>query len=412
METVPPPETTRFFLSMLLNLIVKTHVSYDKAYKTIAGRYGIKGWLAPVLYKLGYYTVNYYYTLRWLSAKEGYGKKPGGIASYFASIGFSYKRALRIMREEARNLSRTKRISLLYSYPEYLVKDLLVHLPEKTVEKMLASLNTRKRWLRINTLKNTVEEALECLDDEGVVYKGSGLEYMVFVEHPKWAPVSRISCIRSGGVVPQDYSSALVVEAFGRIKGWLLDTCTAPGNKLSLLHMLNNEVYSVGVDASAKRINTALRLLEHLGVGPGKFVLVNADSSSTTYNRVFDYALIDAPCSGLGAVYSDPAVKIAAGRREKLEKYHEKQYRILANTAKYAGIIVYATCSIHPLEGEYVVAKAVEEGLVEPVEPGIRLEKAYPLTPVSNSTFRVYPHHTGSQGFYISVLRSRVAGKG
>ncbi len=411
METVPPPDTTRFYLAMILNLIKHTSISYDKAYKIITRRYGLRGWLAPLLYKLGYYFINYYYTLRWLSAKNGYGKQPGGIAAYFASIGFSYKRALRLIRDEVRNLSRTKRISLLYSYPEYLVKDLLNHMDESELEKMLRSLNTRKRWLRINTLKTTIEDALECLDSEGVVYRDTDLEYMVYVEHPKWTPISRLKCYRVGHVVPQDYSSALVVEAFGRIKGKLLDACSAPGMKLSLIHMLNPEIISFGVDYSAKRIEAARRLLGLLGVDPSKTILVNGDSTLLGYSRVFNYALIDAPCSGLGAVYGDPAVKISAGRKSKLEYYHGKQLMLLRNTARHAEHIVYATCSIHPLEGELVVSKLVDEGLLEPMEPGIKLDKAYRGVPGGDYTYRVYPHRSNSQGFYIAVLKSRVAGK-
>ena len=412
METVPPPETTRFFLSMLLNLIVKTHISYDKAFKIIAKRYHYRGWIVRVLYKIGYQFINYYYTLRWLAAKNNYTVKPGGIAAYYSSIGFSYRRALNIIQDEVKGLSKYKRISLLYSYPEYLVKDLLNHMDQQSLESMLRSLNTRRRWLRINTLRTNIEDALRCLEEENVVYKRSRkLPYMVEVEHPKWEPVSRIKCVRKGCVVPQDLSSALVVEALGPGEGWLLDACTAPGLKLSLAHMVSRNLYSIGVDVSGKRMTATSRILRLLGVDGEKYVLVVGDSRFIGFNRVFDYAIVDAPCSGLGAVYSDPAVKIAAGKKSKLEYYHDLQVGILRNVLRYARRVVYSTCSIHPLEGEAVIEKIVEEGLAEPVEPMIKLSRAYPGTRVSASTYRVYPYKSRSQGFYIAVLESRVAGR-
>lgn len=415
METVLPPHQLEFFLKMLLNYILKAHVSYDKAFKTIIHRYTFPRWALRIFYKVGYYTVNYYYSLRWLSAKHGYGTKPAGIINYFSRIGFSIRRARALIREEVKRLSKSKRISLMHSYPEFLVKDLLKHMSEKELDRMLNSLNTRKRWLRINTLKTSLENAYNCLDEAGIIYQKKDFpNYMLFIEHPKWDPIGRNKCVLEGLAVPQDLASAYVVEAIGLEKNkYFLDACSAPGLKYSLAYMITeNKLHGTAIDLSSKRLHSEQMLLKRLGVDPSRTLLINTDARYVRLNKVFDYALVDAPCSGLGAVYSDPAVKINTSRRSKLESYHEKQYKILKNVLKHAHRVIYATCSIHPLEGEYVVERVVNEGLAEPIKADLpNLSSAYKGFSISGKTHRIIPHIMNSQGFYTAILESKVAGR-
>ncbi|RLG81198.1 MAG: RsmB/NOP family class I SAM-dependent RNA methyltransferase [Thermoprotei archaeon] len=413
METVIPPEQASFFLRLVLNYIVKTRVSYDKAFRSIIGRYRFPRWIISTLYKLGYNAVNYYYTLRWLSAKHGYGSRPGGIVNFFASIGFSIRRALLVAEEEARKLATSKRLSITYSYPEYLIRDLLRHITSEELEKMLESLNTRKRWLRINTARATFSEALKCLEKTGIVYEVvKQPHYAVMVKEPLWKPIGRNKCVIQGMVVPQDISSILAVESMKPIKGLLLDACSAPGLKLSLAFMISKDIDKcVAIDASARRLNTEYRLLHALGAPLHRITLIRADASSTTFNTVFDLALVDAPCSGLGAVYSDPAVKLNSPSRRKLYYYHNLQYRILMNTLRHARRVVYTTCSIHPLEGEAVVERIVSDGYADPIKiSNPLLSSAYPGYSISKQTYRVMPHLVNGQGFYIAVLESKVVG--
>ena len=414
METPIPPEQASFFLKLLINYILRTHVSYDKAFRNIIEKYRFPRWVKPTLYKLGYYTVNYYYTLRWLASKHGYGVSVAGVIDYFSSIGFSVKELLARAREEVDILSTSKKLSILYSYPEFIVKDLIESLSENEIAKILNSLNTRKRWLRINTLKTSIEDALKCLDETNIEYKTTKLsEYAVKVVKPIWEPIASNKCVQKALVVPQDISSIISMEALASIPRAILDACSAPGLKLSLLFMLtNNKLKALALDNSSRRIFVEAMLLKKLGVDTRKIILVNSDSSRIVFNQVFELAVVDAPCSGLGAVYSDPAVKLSVSRRSKLEYYHGIQYRILKNILRYAEKVVYITCSIHPLEGEKVIEKIIDKDLAEPIplkHEGIL--DAYPGYSVSDKTNRIYPHIIDGQGFYIALLESKVVGK-
>jgi len=410
LETTIPPEQIQFFLRLLLKYIHSTRVSYDKAFKFILKKHYFPKWIIPSLYKIGYYTVNYYYTLKWLAAKHGFSPKPSGLVNFFASQGFSIKRIHDLVKDEVKNLSLTKRISIQYSYPEYLVRDLLKHISVSELEKILNSLNTRKRWVRINLVKTNIDKALKCLDENGFVYEQASFpEYMVFVKEPKWRPIGRNKCVSEGLIVPQDISSALSIEVLKPISKSVLDACSAPGLKLSLMYMFNRNGFFIGVDHSVKRIHAERKLLKRLGLRGSHYLLLVGDSREIVFHGRFQQSLIDAPCSGLGAVYSDPAVKINSPYRSKLEYYHNIQYGILKNILRYSDQVLYITCSIHPLEGEYVIERIVDNGYAEPIKLNYPfLSPSYRGFNIYNKTYRLKPHIVNGQGFYIALLESLV----
>ncbi len=412
METTPPSHELQFFLVLLLKHILATHVSYDKAFRTISTRYAVPKWLLKTFYKVGWYFISYYYGIRWLSAKNGYGVHPAGLAAYFASLGFSVKQLQRKLREEASKPSRSKKLSILYGFPEYLIKDLLEIMDGRELEKMLRKMNEKRRWFRINTLKISIEEAIDLLERNNLIVSRSTLvKYMVFVEYPKWGSLKNLDVIRKGVVVPQDLASALAIDILPLEEHMkILDACSAPGNKLSQIFMLtNNRVTAVAVDKSLKRLRVEDELLGSLGVSKHLVTLINGDSTIISINgKEFDLALVDAPCSGSGAVSSDPAIKLSIMRRDKLRHYHEIQYSILKNLL-LSGIstIEYITCSIHPLEGEIVVDRLMNEGLAEPIKINDeRLAKPYPGFKSSDRTARIMPHIHNSQGFFVAILKN------
>ncbi len=408
METLPPPDKTEFLLNRLLDTIIRTHISYDKAFKTIDQRYHIPRWLKGTLYKVGYYTTLYYYSLRWLAAEKGYGRSRGAAVAFFRDIGFSVRKLKRILARETRGLNIVYKLALKHSYPQYIVKDLLEYMGPRELDRFLEKLNERRIWLRVNTLKISPGKAVEELQKQGIdVEKHHLLDYMLYVKKPQWLKPGNLDLVREGYVVPQDIASAYTVEVLAKLPGdTVLDACSAPGTKHTLIHMIDKPLQALAADKSGKRLSTLARLARLHGIDLWRTAIVNGDSASMVYSSVFDKALVDAPCSGSGAVPSDPAVKIAIERRGKLEYYRDIQISILANTLSYSRYIVYSVCSIHPLEGESVVEEIESRGYGEAVDISAPLRKSYRGFRVSNRTYRVYPHLDRGQGFYIAVLRS------
>ena len=105
-----------------------------------------------------------------------------------------------------------------------------------------------------------------------------------------------------------------------------------------------------------------------------------------------DGVLIDAPCSGLGVLKRNPDAKWNMNP-ERIDEIIETQKKILQTYApfiKKGGILVYATCSIFPLENQHQIIDFLE------TETGrfFELEK--------EQTY--FSHQTGFDGFYCARL--------
>ncbi len=408
METTPSLSQVEFFLNRLLALIESTHVSYDRAYKTTLRRYGVSKWLTESLYRIGYYTVLYYHSLKWLARKKGYGGKRSGAIAFFRDLGFSVRRLIDLINDESSDLSTVKRISLKYSYPEYVVRELLNYMSSSEVEEYLKSLNDRRVWLRVNIARATLEDALACLEDEGVKVEASkNLNYMLLVKSPKWFKAGSSKCFLKKLIIPQDIASAWVVEVVKSLRpSELIDACSAPGVKLSSIISFSDLNKAIACDISSRRILNIYKLLEFTKASALKTLIVNTDSSKVSFSTKADLALIDAPCSGSGAVSGDPAVKISISVEGKISYYSEVQSKIVENMVKHSESIVYSVCSLHPAEGELIVEKLAREGIVELVKlDNVPLRTAYRGFSVSNNSYRTYPHRDLSQAFYIAILR-------
>ena len=408
METLPPPERTEFFLNRLLDYILRTHISYDKAFHEISRRYRVPKWLYNTYYKLGYYVVLYYYGLQWLAAQHGYGVKKGAAIAFFRDIGYSVRKLVRILDRETRDLGIVHRLSIRYSYPEYIVRDLLEYMDPNELEKYLKALNEKRYWIRVNTLKTTIDRVIKCLKKNNIGFDIHHiLPYMIRIRKPKWFKPSSIECIVKGEAIPQDLASAYVVEALHKLPGKnILDACSAPGLKISHLYMLDNNIRCIACDISWNRSIILKDILRQHNIPIHTINVLNCDSTEISFNLIFERALVDAPCSGSGSVPGDPAVKIAIRRKGKLDYYYNLQKRILENVLQYSRYVVYSVCSIHPLEGEEVIQYIVDHGLASPIDIKLPLRKAYSGYGVSGETFRTYPHIDGCQGFYIAVLEA------
>lgn len=71
----------------------------------------------------------------------------------------------------------------------------------------------------------------------------------------------------------------------------------------------------------------------------------------------FDRVLCDAPCSGLGVIARDPAIKLSKTAEDVAKCSHLQKELILAaiDVLKPGGFLVYSTCSVSVAENEEVL---------------------------------------------------------
>lgn len=150
---------------------------------------------------------------------------------------------------------------------------------------------------------------------------------------------------RRAGV--QDYGSQLVVEIFAQTKNatglrWL-DLCAGPGGKSALLSSLLDPHHDsfLANEISEPRAQLVKQVIAYGDV-------VNGDGRSLEHGT-FDRILIDAPCSGIGALRRRPELRWRRSLND-VKNLAVLQSELLDAATTYLaphGIIGYVTCSPH-----------------------------------------------------------------
>lgn len=148
----------------------------------------------------------------------------------------------------------------------------------------------------------------------------------------------------------QDLAASLPVRLLGQgNRRTALDLCAAPGGKTMQLASQGWDV--TALDKSAKRMERLAANLERTGLAAEAVI---ADVLTWQGKAMFDAVLLDAPCSATGTFRRHPDVLHRIGPAQVAE-LTELQAAMLDRAAlwvKPGGMLVYATCSLEPEEGE------------------------------------------------------------
>ncbi|MEX0590711.1 MAG: transcription antitermination factor NusB [Xanthobacteraceae bacterium] len=162
-------------------------------------------------------------------------------------------------------------------------------------------------------------------------------------------PVTALAGFDDGAWWVQDAAASLPVRLLGPVDGLsVADLCAAPGGKTAQLAAAGARV--VAVDRSENRLKRLKQNLARLGLAAETVV-----ADATAWNGgLFDAVLLDAPCSATGTIRRHPDIPWQK-RAEDIATLAALQTRLLARAAlltRPGGILVYATCSLEPEEGE------------------------------------------------------------
>ncbi|WP_287690279.1 RsmB/NOP family class I SAM-dependent RNA methyltransferase [Metallosphaera javensis (ex Sakai et al. 2022)] len=280
-----------------------------------------------------------------------------------------------------------------FSLPKWILERVRPLLGDEGLRKLLR----RKNWVRLNTLKNNLQDILERLKRKGYSFRPDPeFSYLVEWISPQ---VSSLPEFREGILIPQDKSSVIVVKVLDPKPGeTILEIGGAPGTKTSLIQQLTeNRSYVISVDVSMKRVEVQRRLLQRWGVQ--NVDLVIADGSEFWITNA-DKILIDAPCTNSGTINVDPSIALRLTKTELL-KLVNVQKRILRRALSLGVPVVYSTCSLFPDEGERQVeefSRYLVKLTDDPLHQGYRKSKVW------MKVMRTYPHLDYSEGFFISRI--------
>ncbi len=225
----------------------------------------------------------------------------------------------------------------------------------------------------------------------------------------------RLAEVRAGRVRVQDEGSQLASLALSRARAvqhgerWL-DMCAGPGGKAAVLAaeaaqggavLVANEL----VPARASLVRETLAVFD-----PASEVLeLDGVSIGELLPAVFDRILLDAPCTGLGALRRRPEARWRKQPSDVAE-LGALQLRLLRSAfaaLKPGGIVAYVTCSPHAAETKAIVAAALRSSpemkrldtvavLQSIVDEALDLPKA--------SHVQLWPHRHGTDAMFIQLL--------
>ncbi|MGH3491335.1 MAG: rRNA cytosine-C5-methyltransferase, partial [Actinopolymorphaceae bacterium] len=122
----------------------------------------------------------------------------------------------------------------------------------------------------------------------------------------------------------------------------------------------------------------------------------------------FDRVLLDAPCTGLGALRRRPEARWrrSAGDPAELQPLQIRLLRAAIDAVRIGGVVAYVTCSPHPVETREVVATVCEgRGDVVRIDARPHLPGVPHLGDGPDVT--LWPHRHGTDAMYLTLLRRR-----
>jgi 16S rRNA (cytosine967-C5)-methyltransferase len=332
---------------------------------------------------------------------------------HFPSVQFG-RFAEAVLREHDLNRSAgsvADRLSLMYSFPEWMVEEWLVRLGDTEAEELCAALNTSApTTLRVNSLKTSVEECQLRLAREGVETGRARCSPFGLVLAKR---VNLPSCqsFREGWFELQDEGSQIIPLLVDPQPGEIvIDACAGGGGKsLELAALMENGGKIIALDVDEHRLKQLQKRAQRAGVQNIEIRIGGKDFAGWGSDRVerADAVLIDAPCSGLGTLRRNPGNKwrVSPGFVEHISRQQLKLLEQWAPLLKPGGRLVYATCTLLRQENEDVVEDFLARHSEFRLDSSSQILSKWGLTRLSqNGYLYLYPHRHGTDGFFVAVM--------
>jgi 16S rRNA (cytosine967-C5)-methyltransferase len=229
--------------------------------------------------------------------------------------------------------------------------------------------------------------------------------------------VFALKAFKAGLFEVQDEGSQLIAEACGARPGHtVVDACAGAGGKsLALAAEMHNRGKLIACDRDGRRLDELRQRARRGGVHNWEARAVpegaTGEARIDDLRGKADVVLVDAPCSGLGALRRNPDARWRMDQAE-VDSFPPRQREILRRYAalvRPGGRLVYATCSINRRENEDVRASFLaEHPEFDPVQPADLLgaERVAELG-ARPEDVQLVPHRHGTDGFYIAAMQRR-----
>ena len=309
--------------------------------------------------------------------------------------------------------SADERLSLAYSHPLWIVKSLRAALESRdlgdSIEDLLLADNTPAK-VSVAALPGFADA--RDLSEYGSLGIASpiGLELSV--------PPSRVPQVQSGHVRVQDQGSQLAVlallaaEVSVEDSRWL-DLCAGPGGTAALMLAVAKQrnLYFEANEVSTHRAKLVQQALDPISklkvsIGDGRKLA----EGGARFSRL----LLDAPCTGLGALRRRPESRWRKKSTDipELAKLQKDLFKASWDSLLPGGVLGYVTCSPHLSETTALVSWAESQyrgdlellpanAILNEINPNLGLD-------VTFRTAQLWPHIHGTDAMFIALFRKKV----
>lgn len=307
------------------------------------------------------------------------------------------------------------RLALTASLPDWLARRLLDDWGQEAHELALALNQRAPMTVRANTLIGDRQAlAAELAREHLTTTPGRWCDTALIVESR--TNLFATSAFSHGAFEAQDEGSQLLAELAcpPQARPLVIDLCAGAGGKtLAIAARLGNRGRIISSDVDGKKLEELRRRARRAKVSVAQAVTIDdgewPPQLAASLGKA-DVVLVDAPCSGIGALRRNPETRwrltekdvksLAGTQRQLLER--------AATLCAPGGRIVYATCTLLRSENQDVVAAAVASQPRLSTVPlsqvlGARAEH------LGGDVFTVTPHQHGTDGFFAQILTAAPA---
>ncbi len=289
-------------------------------------------------------------------------------------------------------------------YPEWLEDQLTKAFGDNLLTEMIAFQNRAPTDLRVNTLKANREDVIAALAADGITaaptpYAPHGIRITSDATN-----LSKSALFESGAFEFQDEAAQIAAMLCDARPGMrVLDLAAGAGGKsLAFAAAMQNQGEIVACDTRGE----ALFELQKRAARAGATIITSLPLDHAQPTGLFDTVFVDAPCTGTGTWRRQPELRwrLTPARIDYLVSVQDKLLDQAAALVRPGGTLLYATCSVLPMENQGRIAAfhTRNPGFV-PVNLGENREIPGPIAGLAED-FRASPATTGTDGFYCAAL--------
>ncbi|MEH1783517.1 MAG: 16S rRNA (cytosine(967)-C(5))-methyltransferase [Nostoc sp.] len=302
-----------------------------------------------------------------------------------------------------------ERLGILHSFPNWIIQVWLEQLGLTDTEQLCEWMNQSPTIdLRINPLRTSIEEVETALLSAGVLVRRIPHLPQALRLIGSAGSIQKLPGFKEGWWTVQDSSAQLVGHLLDPQPGEVvIDVCAAPGGKTTHIAELMGDSGKIwACDRTSSRLRKLQENSQRLNLQ--SIQIYTGDSRHfTQFQNTADRLLLDAPCSGLGTMHrhADARWRQTPESVRELSVLQQELLTHTSNFVKPGGVLVYATCTLHPAENEQVISAFLAKSPNWQIESpnGLELPDSAQIGP--QGWFKVWPHRQDMDGFFMVRLR-------